>query len=528
MSDVEKTARDEKAALAEVGPAGTKDGLHDEATRSNPLLDQILAMPPDAYREFERKLLRKMDLRLIPWMTLLYLMSFLDRVNVGAAKLFSLEKALNLTSQQYSNASMSDYVAFEVPFNLVLKKFRPSIFIPITMILWAIFQTCMGLVTNYGQLLAMRFMLGMFESGLFPGLNFYLTGWYRREELAKRASFFFGGAVLAGAFGGIFGYGLGHMDGVGGKDGWSWIFIIEGLLTFIIAVSSFRMIHDWPDRARFLTDFEREFVLYRLKADSGLATEGSFSWAAARKGFTDWKTYVYMLCYIGTAECIYSQSLFSPSIVASLGTWKPAQSLLLSVPPYVLAFITTMGTAYLSDKWFKRGIFNMFWSTIAVIGYILLVAIPPNKVPGVRYFAVFLTTMAIAPMIGTTITWTGNNFGNHYKKAVAMGMVFSAGNAGGIISSQAYRPKDAKTGYRPGNATALAFAAMNGITSVILWYFMRKENRRREREYGPPPAANVVHEYDDPAYRAKWGLEGMTREEILILGDDHPAFRYVL
>lgn len=88
----------------------------------------------------------------------------------------------------------------------------------------------MGLVKNYPQLIALRFCLGIFESGLFPGLNFYLNGWYKRDELNKRTAVFFGGAVLAGAFGGILGYGLGHMNGIGGRPGWAWIFIIEGLL----------------------------------------------------------------------------------------------------------------------------------------------------------------------------------------------------------------------------------------------------------------------------------------------------------
>lgn len=96
----------------------------------------------------------------------------------------------------------------------------------------------MGLVTNYGQLLALRFCLGAAEAGLFPGLSFYLNGWYRREEISRRMAFFWGGAVLAGAFGGIFGWGLGHMEGVGGKPGWAWIFIIEGLLTFVCGIAS--------------------------------------------------------------------------------------------------------------------------------------------------------------------------------------------------------------------------------------------------------------------------------------------------
>lgn len=164
---------------------------------------------------------------------------------------------------------------------------------------------------------------------------------------------------MAGAFGGILGckrssrirltiVGLSRMVGVGGKSGWSWIFIIEGLLSLVIGVASIWMVHDWPDQARFLTPIEREMVFLRLKQDSGLQNEGTFSWRMVRKALKDWKTYVMMLMYIGCAEPIYSQSwvvttrgqadhsLFSPTIIAALGTFTTSQSLLLSTPRELL------------------------------------------------------------------------------------------------------------------------------------------------------------------------------------------------
>ncbi|BEJ17499.1 hypothetical protein CspHIS471_0609000 [Cutaneotrichosporon sp. HIS471] len=502
---------------------------------TNEYILQLENMPAEERAALEKSMLRKIDIRLLPWMTLLYLLSFLDRINIGAAKLNTIEKDLNLTGNMYNIASLVffvSYVVFEIPSNLVLKKLRPSIYIPVTMVVWALFQIFMGLVTNFGQLVALRFCLGMAEAGLFPGLNFYLTGWYRRGELNKRVSFFFAGAVLAGAFGGALGYGFTKMDGIGGKAGWSWIFIMEGLLTLVAGVGSFWMIHDWPDRARFLTPIEREFVLLRLRQDTGLGTSGNFSWGVALSALKDWKTLCFSLAYVGAAQCIYSQSLFAPSIVAVLGKWSRAQSLLMSVPPYVLAFVTTMVTAYLSDKWMKRGVFNMFWSTLACVGYIILLTTTPNtnaKI-GAQYFAVFLTTMSIAPLISTTISWSGGSFGSHYRKAVAMGMIFSTGNSGGIWASLVYRNQDAKKKppYQPGHGTALAFAAMNGIMSAIIWFGLRRANRQREEKYGPAPDGAEKHDIDDPEYRKRWGLEDMSREDILDLGDRHPAFRFIL
>lgn len=108
-----------------------------------------------------------------------------------------------------------------------------------------------------------------------------------------------------------------------------------------------------------------------------------------------------------------------------------------------------------------------------------------------------------------------------------MGLVFSAGNSGGIVSSQAYRNKDAPR-FQPGHATAMAFCLLNGSMALLLYIMNKRENRRRDEKYGPAPLPDEVQEYDDPAYQQKWGLEGMTRAEVVELGDDHPAFRYWL
>jgi len=130
-------------------------------------IEQVISDDPD-----DLKLLRKLDLHLIPTMTLLYLLSYLDRVNIGQAKLDGLMDSLNLTSAQYSaclSVFFATYVFFEIPSNLVLKKLRPSRWIPTIMIVWGAIMTLMGLVRNYGDLLACRLLLGAAESGLFPG-----------------------------------------------------------------------------------------------------------------------------------------------------------------------------------------------------------------------------------------------------------------------------------------------------------------------------------------------------------------------
>ncbi|KAL7409434.1 transporter [Mrakia frigida] len=480
-------------------------------------------------RAIDRKLLSKLDRNLIPFLSLLYLLSFLDRINFGVAKLSGIIEELNLTSLQFNTASMVffvTYVAFEVPSNLILKKMRPSRWIPLIVICWGIVQTTMGVANTYGQLVALRCLLGFFECGLFPGLSFYLSSWYPRKELGLRIALFFSAATLAGAFGGILGYGLSKMAGIGGLGGWAWIFIIEGLLTFVVGCIAPWFVHDFPtEKPRFLNEEERVLVLRRLFKETGIVNTTRFDWQQVRNSLMDYKTYFYMACHIGITEPIYSQALFSPTVIAALGKWSTSQSLLLTVPPYVLATVTTVGTALWADKIQQRGLFLMFWSALASVGYIILLTVPISS-PGVLYFAIFLTVGSIAPGIACNIAWVGGNFGNHYKKATSFGLTFSMGNAGGIVASQIYRSRDSPR-FLLGHGITLGFCVFCFFCSSGLHFLLKRENARRDRIYGPPPPPPMLGETYSDEILKKLGLSEMSEKEILALGDDHPTFRFV-
>ncbi|ESK81908.1 pantothenate transporter liz1 [Moniliophthora roreri MCA 2997] len=174
----------------------------------------------------ERKLIRNIDLALIPWLSFLYLLSFLDRTSIGNAKLYHLEEDLGLNDNQYLislTVFFFSYAVFEVPSNIFLKRLRPSIWLSGLMLLWGVMMTVQGLVHDYGGLVTMRFFLGTFEAGLFPGVTYYLSCWYKRSEFGIRAAVFFSAATVSGAFGGLLAAAIAQMDGVGGKPAWAWI-----------------------------------------------------------------------------------------------------------------------------------------------------------------------------------------------------------------------------------------------------------------------------------------------------------------
>src|SRR6266498_1834828 len=190
-------------------------------------------------------------------------------------------------------------------------------------------MTTMGLVHDYGGLLTVRWFLGLTEAGLFPGVNYYLSCWYKRSEFGVRASVFFSAAALAGSFGGLLAAAIANMDGVGGKPGWAWIFILEGLATIVIGAVSFWFVHDFPDNATFLTDEDRARVIRRLRQDNQASShKEEFQYKYVWQALKDWKTYNGMMIHMGCDGALYAFSLFIPTIMNELVCRKPVTSIL--------------------------------------------------------------------------------------------------------------------------------------------------------------------------------------------------------
>jgi MFS family permease len=312
---------------------------------------------------------------LIPWLCLLYLASFLDRTNIGNAKIAGLTKDLHMTGSQY-NLTLTiffiSYAGFEPLTQILLKRFRPSIFIPVIMTLWGIVMVTMGLVHNFSGLMAARWFLGMAEAGLFPGVNYYLSCWYKRSEFGIRAAIFFSAAAVAGSFGGLLAAAIENMDGVGGKPGWAWIFILEGLATVVLGIISFWMVHDFPDEAKFLSLDDRRRVIRRLKEDDQSSAEHEeFKWAYMWASLRDWKTYTGMTIYMGCDGALYAFSLFIPTIIKGLG-YSSTHAQLLTVPPYAVAAVVTITIGFIADRTRQRGLCNICIAFLGIAGFSML------------------------------------------------------------------------------------------------------------------------------------------------------------
>ncbi|TLD34771.1 high-affinity nicotinic acid transporter [Venturia nashicola] len=455
------------------------------------------------------RLLRKIDFALIPFLSLLYLLSFLDRTNIGNARLAGLEASLHMKGLAYNNALaifFPFYVLAEVPSNLMMKATRPSVWIPTIMVAWATVCIAMGLVKNYSGLMAARSFLGLAEGGLFPGVTFYITMWYKRHECGLRMSIFFSAATAAGAFGGLLARAIIEMDHTAGLRAWQWIFILEGIATFVVAIVAFFVMYDYPATAKFLSPSEKTEVSRRLTEDRGSLAE-EFGMQYAMDALKDWKIWVNCLITIGIFTPLYSVSLFMPTIVKSLGYTDPKLAQLMTVPPYVVACVMCVATGFAADRLRTRGLFQMFWIIVSIAGFLMLLLSHDNKT---KYAGTFFTAMGIYTNVPQCTCWNSNNVGGSTKRSVGMALQVGIGNLGGTMASYMFL---SRTGphFRQGYTASIALSAMSLTLSAFMTMYLRKENARRDREYKRP--------------------EDYTVEEKLLerhLGDNASFFRYTV
>ncbi|KAG2731368.1 hypothetical protein G9P44_005784 [Scheffersomyces stipitis] len=468
-----------------------------------------------------KKLLRKLDCYLLPGITLLYLLSFIDRGNIGNARIEGLDKDLHLVGNQFNIALTVFYFTyspFEIPSNYLMTRIRPSIFLPSMMVAWGIVITLTGIVTSYGGLLACRIMLGVTEAGLFPGVAFYLTKWYARDELQFRQALFYGAASLAGAFSGLLAYGISFLDGVGGKRGWQYIFLLEGGFTIFVALTSFFYIFDYPDTAKFLSEEERFFLQNKLSSSSYMTDAIDISpdeeviakkssRSAIFDAFKDWQCYIHILIHWSVVTTIYALSVFLPTIIKQMG-YTSAQAQLMSVPPYIVACIATIVVAKFSDKYKVRSPFLMTAHVFMMLGYLMAVNTDVKEKPGVVYAGIFVTVISAFCAFPCMISWLANNLEGSEKRSAGMALQIGVGNMAGAMCVNFFRTQDAPN-YKIGYSIELMFVAIGCIASAgvnVIYYYL---NKKKDRELAEGKyAAYSYHQ-----------LEAM--------GDRNPYFKYL-
>ncbi|TQV99317.1 major facilitator superfamily transporter [Cordyceps javanica] len=402
---------------------------------------------PRSRHSLTGKVLFKTDTRVLPLVALLFLCSFLDRTNVGNAKIIGLEKDIHINSSQYRNGLAiyyACYIASEVPSNLVIKKASPKIWLPFLTFAWGMITIGIGFMRDYKDFMILRAVLGIFEGGLFPGIVLYLSSMYTRGELAVRIGVFYTGGSLSGAFGGLLARGLSAVGPRGGLEGWRWIFIMEGIITVIVAAASYIGLPNSLQEAPFLTKEEQQWAVDRLEQDEGgrfsraLEREETFQWSEVRRGIFNVQVWLNSTSYLAILAGLYSFGLFLPTIIMEIGIAGSANQVQLwSVIPFAIA--TPFTVALVSDRLKVRGIIILCVIPIAIVGYAVIANV---KQPETRFAMTCLMALGMYCAVPPVLVWNANNSAGHYKRATTSGLQLAVANAGGFVASMEFLPWD--------------------------------------------------------------------------------------
>ncbi|EKM82059.1 hypothetical protein AGABI1DRAFT_126408 [Agaricus bisporus var. burnettii JB137-S8] len=457
---------------------------HDLEKREKPVGELILDKPVESpYLDdaLEKRVWRKLDLYVLPVVSMFYLLSFIDRTNVANARVAGMQADLKMTNHDYSVALTVTYVPYiiaELPSNLLLKAVGPNWMLPTMLTLWGIVVTLQGVVTSYSGLLACRFFLGLFEGGVFPGLVLYLSFFYPRQRLQWRISAFFSCASLSGAFSGLLAFGIINLDGVGGKRGWAWIFFLEGIFTVLFGVVSFWLLPKSPAHAYFFNENEKNYVIERLKDDGATGKDASvdaFSWREVRKAFMLPQTWILGVVLFCDGTVLYSLAYFAPSIIQGLG-FTAARAQLMSVPPFAVAFVTAMISAFISDHYHCRGLVLIFSSVMCVIGFGMFLG---SQSHSVQYGSLFMSipgTYIVAP---TLSTWLANNVAPHTRRATAIAIGFMLTNFGGILATWLLGALSPAPRYTKATIVLLVFSVLMVLFSVLNLGYLWDQNKKK-------------------------------------------------
>lgn len=466
----------------------------------------------------KKKLLRKVDVRLVPMLAVLYLISHLDRANIGNAKIEGLVKDLGLTGIQWNivlSIFFVPYVLLEVPSNMPLKSFsRPSVYIGILITCWGIIMTLTGMVRNFAGLMVTHVLLGIFEAGFFPGAVYLCTFWYMPKDLSTRIAVFYCASALSGAFSGLLAAGIAQMDGVGGQEGWRWIFLLEGLVTVLLGVMCFFFLIDSPRRSgRWLDPEEIRYLeLQHFIKDGGRFKDERkrASWSDIKAVLLNWR--MYMLAYILLCQsaCSYGTKFTMPTITKAMG-FTNTHAQLMTVPPYVAGALSAIFFSKLSDRFYWRMPFVAIPLALVTIAYSIIISFHGHlkEHVGPAFFAVILTCMGIYPIHPATTSWTANNLASSSSRAIGLAFNICIGNIGGIIGSCMYIDSESPE-YYTGFGLSLAFGGSGLLVALLLELSYIYGNREKARI----PEAEIRERYTD--------------DQLLAMDTKSPLFKYTL
>lgn len=409
-----------------------------------------------------------------------------------------MEDDVDLSGNRYEWLGNIFYIAYIIfQFNtLGWQIFKPHKWVTFVVCYWGLASTLQAAAFNWQGLMACRFFLGWAETMFGPGIPLYFSFFYPRERIGKRFGIFLAGSALANAYGGALAFGLGHVHSA--ISNWRFLFIIEGVPTVLLALLAWFYLPDSPSTARFLNPREREIAQAFASSQPGDYKHEGLQLSQLGDAFKDYRSmlvifpssnistkqfaidYIFALMNFSNNFSFASLPLFLPTIVSEMGSFTEVQSNGITAPPYLLCFILIIVTSLLSDKLRVRGPFCAIFSLLSAIGFILL---GTTETVGPRYLGCFLAVL-IFVTTSVVLVWNSNTNFTGSSKAGGLWIIMTVGQCGPLLGTNVF-PASEGPYYRRGSWICCGFALLSSAAAATLSFLLWRENKRRDRDYGP-------------------------------------------
>ncbi|WP_084677011.1 MFS transporter [Massilia niastensis] len=390
------------------------------------------ALRPGLARDADDALYRKISLRIIPFLFICYVVAFLDRINVGFAQL-QLKQDLGFSDAMYGLGAAVfyiGYVLFEVPSNLLLAKHGARKTFVRIMILWGAASVSMMFISTPTHFYILRFLLGVFEAGFFPGIVLYLTYWYPPLRRASVLSYFFAGVAVAGILGGLIsGWIMRDMAGVWGLKGWQWMFAIEGSPALLLAVIAYFYLKDYPEEAGWLSRTEKARIAANLEQGGGkVHGKAGKSLAASLR---DPRIYLFSFPYFAVTGAALTLSFWMPLMIRDFGVTDVLMVSLYSVIPYTIGAIGVILVARSADRSGRHALYFAACVVSASIALAVLTTHPASLPVSLA----LLSVAAVGLYSGLPIFWAIPTVHlPQESRAAGIGVISSLGTSAGIVA----------------------------------------------------------------------------------------------
>lgn len=381
------------------------------------------------------------------------------------------------------------YVIFAPPVAMIGKRFGPARVLPILMFIFGSMTLLSAATHNFGGIFALRFILGVAESGFFPLVIYYLTTFYRRGELARRLAIFYAASNIANAFSGLLAYGVFRIHSK--LLVWRYLFLIEGAVSVVFSTFAYFYLPRSASEARFLCEEERSLAFHRIQVDSSSVVSEEFNFRESLKIFKYPTTYCFILIEVCLGVPIQSVALFMPQIIQRLG-YDTVKTNLYTVAPNVGGAVMLLILAFSSDLLRIRFPFIMLGFALTFIGFIIYAAIDDVQANiQLAYYACFMMVWGTSAPSVLLSTWYNNNVAHEGRRLVLTSVGVPCANVMGLVSSNIFRANE-KPKYETALITTAVFGATGAFIAGCLGCYMIYDNRRRNRAAGVKTTARDI------------------------------------